>query len=111
MKVVINKILPFGRRYYAINLFGIIFAKGPCSSRVINHEGIHTAQILELLFVFFYLWYGIEWLIKFARYRSNHEAYRSIGFEREAYANERNPNYLNERKRFAFLKYIRNKKI
>ena len=66
MKILYNPYLPF-RGYAAINLFGIILAREECKplSRVtLNHEAIHTAQMKELLYVGFYLWYIIEWFIK-----------------------------------------------
>ena len=51
MIVINNTLLPF-KGYKAINLFGIIlFRKGHKLDRVIiNHERIHTAQMLEMLF-------------------------------------------------------------
>lgn len=106
MKIILNKTIPFGKRYYAVNLFGVLFAKGPCSPQTINHEKIHTAQIKELLFIFFYIWYGIEWVFKLIVYRNSFLAYKNISFEREAYANGLNPEYLKGRKRFAFVGYI-----
>ena len=91
MKIIRNRILPFGKKYYAINLFGILFAKGPCGAITINHERIHTAQMKELLFIPFYIFYILEWLIRLLQYRNSFTAYRNISFEREAYANESNP--------------------
>lgn len=104
MRVIRNKILPIGKKYYAINFCGVVFAKGPCDEVTLNHEAIHTAQIKELLVVGFYLWYLVEWLYCSLRRRSFHRGYLSISFEREAYANASNLNYLSSRKRFAFLK-------
>ena len=103
MKIIRNNIIPFSS-HKAINLFGVLFVRG--NARIdditLNHEKIHTSQIKEMLYVFFYVWYVIEWLIRLPK----GNAYRSISFEREAYANDKNPNYLKTRKRFAFLKYI-----
>ena len=106
MKVIINKVLPFGKNYYAINLFGVLFAKGPCDKYVINHESIHTEQIKDLLVIGFYLWYLIEWMIKWIKYGDSFKAYKNISFEREAYRNEYNLNYIPNRRRFSFLKYM-----
>ncbi|MBD5183849.1 MAG: hypothetical protein HDS97_03045 [Bacteroidales bacterium] len=106
MKIIRNRILPFGKKYYAINLFGILFAKGPCGAITINHERIHTAQMKELLFIPFYIFYILEWLIRLLQYRNSFTAYRNISFEREAYANESNPDYLSKRKPYSFLRYI-----
>lgn len=71
---------------------------------LVNHESIHWKQQLELLIIFFYPLYFIEWIIRL--FTNTRSAYKSISFEREANANEDNPNYLNERKSFAWLNYI-----
>ena len=63
-KVIYNSIIPL-KGVKAINLFGVIFVRG--NSKIdevtINHERIHTAQMKELLYIPFYLFYVIEWLI------------------------------------------------
>jgi hypothetical protein len=56
-----------------------------------------------MLIVPFYLWYGIEWLIRGA----NNNAYRNISFEQEAYDNGDNLLYLKKRKLFYWVKYLR----
>lgn len=103
MKIVYSSIIPF-RGFLAINLFGVLFVRKELKDKVkevdINHEGIHTAQMKEMLYVFFYLWYFIEWFIKLFKYGG--KAYRNISFEREAYAREADMNYLKERKHFAW---------
>ncbi|MEG1200098.1 MAG: hypothetical protein RSD53_11940, partial [Algoriella sp.] len=65
---------------------------------LINHETIHIIQQVELLVIPFYIWYLTEYLFRLIQYKNQHKAYRNISFEREAYANEKNPNYLKERK-------------
>lgn len=107
MKVIQNKIIPFGRRYHAVNLFGVLFAKGPCSERVMNHEKIHSSQMREMLYIGFYLWYCVEWVIRVFLYGDSYRAYRNISFEREAYANEGNPSYLSRRKSFSSMRYLK----
>lgn len=109
MKIIYNKIIPFGRSFYALNLFGVLFAKGPCDAVTINHEKIHTAQIKELGYVFFYIVYLIEWAIRIVQYRGYVNGYMNISFEREAYANESNLNYLQSRKLFSFKHYYKRK--
>ena len=71
----------------------------------LNHEKIHTVQIKEMLYIFFYIWYIVEWMI---RLFMKGNAYRNISFEREAYNNEKDLSYLDNRKRFAWIKYIKN---
>lgn len=78
---------------------------------MLNHELIHTAQMKELLYLPFYLLYGMEWLIRLVMYRNAKEAYCNISFEREAYDMQNNFHYIidKERKPYAFLKYIKRK--
>ena len=106
MPVIKNKILPIGKNFYAINLFGIIFAKGECNVMTINHEKIHTRQMLELLIIPFYLLYVLEWLIRLLQNKNSYKAYTNISFEREAYFNQNNLNYLKKRKPFSFVNYL-----
>ena len=75
-------------------------------SNFINHERIHLQQQLELLVVFFYLWYTVEFLIRWIKGGNRHSAYRNISFEREAYANEMDEDYLKQRKFWGFLKFL-----
>ncbi len=104
MKVIRNDIIPFGRMFGAVNLFGILFAKRhmPLTPQVINHEEIHTAQIRELLYLPFYVVYLAEWLYRLVKHRGNiADAYFDISFEREAYAFGDDLSYLSRRRHFA----------
>ncbi len=98
--------MPMGRRYYAINLFGIVFAKGQLNAVDRNHEYIHTLQQREMLFIGFYVWYLVEWIIGLCRYRNSHKAYRQISFEREAYAHQHDLGYRKYRKHFSWFRII-----
>ena len=87
--------------------FGIYFRKAAYALEEIHviHESIHWRQQIEMLGLFFYLWYFIEWIIKlfwFGRY-----AYHEISFEKEAYKNHHVPDYLTVRKKYAWIKYIK----
>ena len=109
MIIIHNRFIPFGR-YLAINLFGIIFVRrgrGDLSPVDRNHEYIHTLQQRELLFVFFYLFYVTEWVIRLLICRNAHEAYRNISFEREAYTHQRNQHFPQERRLFAWVRFIK----
>ncbi len=108
MKPIYNKILPI-KGFVAINLFGIIFARREyrLGQVELNHERIHTQQMIEMLFLFFYLFYLIEWFIKLIYYRNFMKAYRSISFEREAYTFQRDLQYLKKRRIFAWRKWVR----
>ncbi len=74
---------------------------------LINHEKIHLRQQLELLVIFFYIWYVIEYYYWYFRLNDSFLAYKSISFEREAYSKEIDLNYLKNRKFWSFRKYIR----
>ena len=103
MKIIYNKVIPFSS-FVAINLFGILFVrkeyKGRVKDTLINHEQIHTAQMKELLYVFFYIIYFFEWIYQLIAPPFK-TAYKDISFEREAKENAKNLNYLKERKHFA----------
>lgn len=105
MKVIYNNILPV-KGFSAINIFGILFVREGVvvTNHLLNHERIHTAQMRELLYIFFYVLYVIEWISKMFKYSLN--SYYNISFEREAYANELNFDYLNKRKFWAWIKYV-----
>lgn len=74
---------------------------------LINHERIHLAQQAELLVVLFYLWYLIEFLVRWVITQDRMAAYVNICFEREAYRNQHDLNYLEKRRQFSFIKYLR----
>ena len=105
MKIVRTSILPF-KGFTAINLLGVLFVHPGVylSNEMMNHERIHSAQQREMLFVFFFIAYLLEWLVRLPM-RGN--AYRNISFEREAYANQRNLDYLKSRRLFAWRRYMR----
>lgn len=72
----------------------------------IHHEKIHLQQQKEMLIIFFYIFYGIEWFFKLLKYKNKNNAYLNLSFEREAYQNENNVNYLKTRKPWTFLNYL-----
>ena len=104
MKIIRQNILP-PKGFLAIDLFGLLFCKkdAKINDVIVNHESIHTSQMKEMLYIPFYLWYVTEWLIKLL-FKGN--AYRNISFEREAYDNQYNLNYLKERKRYNWIKRL-----
>lgn len=75
------------------------------AKRIINHESIHIKQQQELLIIPFYLIYIIEWFVKLFFYGKN--AYYNISFEREAYSNEYDFEYLKTRKKYTWIKRVR----
>lgn len=123
MKIVYNKWIPFPG-FFAMNLFGVLFIREEnrykeISKITYNHENIHTSQMLDfvrgnekLLIIgglLFYMVYLVEWLIKliitgFTLGRV--KAYKSISFEQEAYNNQYDLLYLENRKSFSWTKHI-----
>ena len=91
MKIIYNNIIPFPG-FKCINLFGFLFARSKMKERDINHEAIHTAQMKELLYIPFYIIYGIEAIFK---------KYKNVSFEKEAYANQEDFEYLKNRRHYA----------
>lgn len=108
MRIIGNRHFP-PRGFKAINLFEVLVVRRGAVMRDwdYNHEAIHTAQMRELLYIFFYLWYGVEWLIRLIQYRNRKVAYKNISFEREAYDKQMSLGYLDQRKHYSWIKYIR----
>lgn len=99
----------------------------------INHECIHQVQQIEcfilgliigiivvglgapwwvipiIAFGFFYLWYGIEYLIilAFAGWDKQNDRYHDVSFEEEAHSNDNKWDYLKERLPFSWMSYIK----
>ena len=61
-------------------------------------------KLKEMLYIFFYLWYLVEWLVKLFRYGRN--AYENISFEREAYTYQYDYSYLEKRKKYHWIKRL-----
>lgn len=107
MILISKHIVPNG--FVGVTLFPFIFLKNKKlkeNKTLINHEKIHIKQQAELLLIFFYIFYILEWILKFLRHKNRYLAYKNISFEREAYQNENNFNYIKNRKFWAFIKYL-----
>jgi len=119
MIIVQNRFSSFllGKNYTALCFIPFLFVARGFDIRKIpvtlNHERIHARQQGEMLWIFFFIWYFIEYLVRLLIYRSHNRAYRNISFEREAYENAGNPDYLKKRKIYSWVKYlkIRNKEF
>jgi hypothetical protein len=105
MKIIYSNIIP-PRKFAAINLLGILFVRKQVilTPELINHEKIHTRQMKEMFFLFFYVWYVLEWIVKLFIYGK--KSYFHISFEQEAYTHDENLSYLKIRKRFAWINYL-----
>lgn len=99
----------FYKNYVGLSLWPFIILKHDALKEdivLINHEKIHLKQQQELLIFFFYILYISEWLLRTLMYLDSYKAYRNISFEREAYVNEKNLDYLDNRRTFGFLRYF-----
>lgn len=128
--IIKNKIIPFGD-YDCINLFGILFTKKDLTEKEINHENIHTIQILEcillgvviigildifmkfslwwyLVSIFtFYILYCLEYLFIRCFHKKQGDAYRDVSFEEEAYTYDDDLTYLKDRKWYKWWKFVK----
>lgn len=106
MKVIENKYIPF-KGFVALNLFGFVFVRKKewselsCVKQdaILQHEAIHSAQMIELGFIGFYIAYFFEWIYRLIFHTKT--AYRGISFEREAYDHQHDFGYLYIRLAFA----------
>ncbi len=72
---------------------------------LINHEKIHLKQQVELLIFPFYFFYLFNYLINLLKYKNHYLAYANISFEKEAYRNEKDLNYLSKRKWYNWINF------
>lgn len=93
---------PMGKNFLGICLFGTVFSIRPLNTIELNHELIHAAQQKELLYIPFFIWYGIEWLVLYFKYRNWMVAYYHIRFEKEAYSHQGDLQYLKNRKHYRY---------
>nr|WP_044403087.1 hypothetical protein [Lacinutrix sp. Hel_I_90] len=95
--------------YVGITIYPFVFLKHHAlrsDTILINHEKIHLRQQIELLVIPFYVWYGIEFIVRLMHYKNWNTAYKNISFEREAYVNENDLDYLKSRSFWKCLKYL-----
>ena len=86
--------------------FVLIGKETELTEQLINHEKIHLKQQLETFILPFYVWYFLEFLIRILKHRNLETAYRNISFEREAFLYESEFEYLNNRKRYAWFRFL-----
>ena len=108
MFLIVSKyLIPKG--YRGLTLFPFVIIRDFLDKEnkvLLNHEKIHIRQQLELLILPFFLLYFLEYLLRWIQFKDRHKAYRNISFEREAYDNERNLDYLKTRPFWKFRNYI-----
>lgn len=91
----------------AITLFCFVFSRGEISEETKRHETIHFQQYLETFVVGFLLIYAVDylWSALVKKKGFTRDSYLAIRFEQEAWAMDKDENYLENRQRFAWLKY------
>lgn len=112
MILVSQYLVPKG--YLGLTCYPFVFLKFEnlkTNTRLLNHENIHLKQQLELLILPFFLVYFIEFLVRLFQYKKWDLAYRNISFEREAYINESDLEYLKQRRFWCFLRYLRSHEL
>lgn len=102
----IPKILSVFISISAITLYPFIISKDEMSEVTVNHELIHIEQQRELWLIGFYFLYVWYWLMGKISGLTNDDAYLNIPFEKEAYSKQYDEDYLKERKKHAWKKYI-----
>lgn len=90
----------------AITLGFFVFSRGVVSESTRRHETIHLHQQIETGFLLFYVLYLYYWLKSKVKGIPGDESYMLIPFEKEAYTNELDQEYLQKRKFWAWTKYI-----
>jgi hypothetical protein len=105
--IVFKYLIPKGFRGITLFPFILLFSTSEKQNCVVlNHEKIHIRQQLELLILPFFLWYFFEFLYRWVQYKDKKKAYWNISFEREAYSNEKDLDYLKQRSFWNFLKFV-----
>ena len=103
--VLLSKLAPI--EISAITLFCFVYSRGELSEETKRHETIHFQQYIETLVLGFLLIYAYDYLYAalIKRKGFTRDAYLAIRFEQEAWANDNDVNYLQNRARFAWLAY------
>ena len=101
----LSKIAPID--VWAFSAGPFVVCRGKLSEKTITHETIHFLQQVEMLFVFQWILYGLFYVIGRFTKGSWKAAYYGNPFEVEAYANDLDPDYLEERKFWAWTGYVK----
>jgi hypothetical protein len=75
--------------------------------QLMRHERIHHRQQIELFILPFYIAYLGQYFYFRLKGYTHDRAYRALCFEREAFTQDTNPEYLRRRVPFSFLRYLK----
>ena len=98
---VLTKISPI--KIGAITIGPFVFCDGEISDSLRRHESIHWEQYKECFIIGFLILYGFFWIRNIFEGLSGEGAYYNIPFEKEAYDNQDDEEYLLNRKRYAWV--------
>ena len=87
----------------AITIGPLVFSRSTMSERVRNHEAIHWQQYIETGILGFIILYYSFYFWNYIKYRDGERAYFMIPFEKEAYDNDGDLEYLSTRKRYSWI--------
>ena len=102
--VVLSKLAPID--IGAITIGPIVFSRGEISPTTRRHETIHWQQYIETFILGFLLLYFGFYITSLLKGRRGRDAYMEIPFEKEAYENQEDESYLENRKRYAWAKHV-----
>ena len=101
----LSKIAPID--VWAFSAGPFVVCRGELTEKTRTHETIHFIQQLEMLFVLQWILYGLFYVTGRFTKGSWKAAYYGNPFEMEAYANDQDPDYLEERKFWAWTGYVK----
>ena len=105
LPVWLSKIAPID--VWAFSAGPFVVCRGELSEKTRTHETIHFVQQLEMLFALQWILYGLFYVIGRFTKGSWKAAYYGNPFEVEAYANDLDSDYLQERKFWAWTGYVK----
>jgi hypothetical protein len=109
----LGKFVSLGSDAMAITFYPFLFVRSDTRhhEELIRHETIHIRQQLELLIIGAWLLYLCEcWYARYIKKFDARQAYYYTALEQEAHRNAMKETYLTERKPYAMLRYIKDKK-
>ena len=105
LPVWLSKIAPID--VWAFSFGPFVVCRGELSEKVRVHETIHFLQQLEMLFVFQWVLYGLFYVIGRVTKGNWSAAYYGNPFELEAYDNDTDFGYLDNRPWWNWINYVK----
>ena len=105
LPVLLSKVAPI--EVFAFSFGPFVFCRERLPIKTRQHETIHYHQQIELLFVVQWVLYAYYWASGKVSGLTGKDAYYYNPFEREAYENDTNIMYLQERPLWAWREYTK----